>query len=214
MDAIQTGLIGGLIGGSVAALSALRMMAWPKKVVAAHDAGDREGARRMIERHAPAHKARTIPVSKLLAQRQRVLGLWFVGDLDAVRAELAAHDGSAAYQLNVVMYGELALATEPDAPAAHVAAVLAAAQRVHAESNKLQRLLRDYADLIAKVVPGLAGQPVDPAAAGALITKTQREPAFTQIVVLRALVVAAERTGTPSLQLQARLAKLTRRWAG
>jgi hypothetical protein len=208
-------MIGAGIGGAIGLGFALQMFRWQKKLVAAVDHGDLPKARALIAKHAPPVKAKgSFPNLKLLPQRTRVLGLWLVGDLDAVRAELALHTGGPAYLTNVHLFGLLALATEPGTDAQSlVAEAERVAERVDKEASALQKLLKDYAKMLVAVGAGLAGRPIDGRAIGALVNKVGGEPVLTKILVLRMLVVAAERAGTPSADFAARLGTLTRKWA-
>ena len=125
--------------------------------------------------------------------------------------------GGPAYLMNVHLMGLLALATEAAAsggdPAPIVGEIQDAAARVQKESNALQKLLKDYAAMIANVAVGLAGQPVDEAAAKKLLDKSYGETLLSRVVLLRALVLAAERAGKPASFLNQKLAQLTRRFA-
>jgi len=206
--------IGTSIGLAIGLGLTLRTFGWQKKLVAAVDRGDQAGARAILYKHAPAvRKGKSVPMAKLLQQRARVLGLWLLGDRGAVEAELALHSGGAAYVTNVELFGLLALATEPGADVAALVAKLEQGEaRVRTEASALQKLLKDYAAMLRGVGVGLVGRPVDPTTVGKLLSKTNNEPVLTRIVVLRALAVAAERIGKPSLELQHRLAQLTSRF--
>ena len=208
MGMIEGAMIGGAIGLVVVAVTALRTAQWQKKFVRALEAGDHAGAQRELARRAPAVPAqKSFPLTKLLPQRQRLIGLWLLGDRSQLESELAVHKGGAAYVANVEMFGLLALATMPDTDASALVARLdAAATRVDTESTKLQKLLRDLAKLLARVGGGLAGRAVDDTDARALLTRGASETLFTRILVIRALIVIAERGGRSTLQLQKRLA--------
>jgi hypothetical protein len=208
-------MIGAGIGAVIGTIYVLRMFGWQRKLVAKVDAGDLAGARKLLQQHAKAvAPSRSFSNMKLLPQRARVLGLWLIGDVREVAAELAMHGGGPTYLANVHMFGTLALATEPgaDVPAL-VADLEQSAARVNTEANALQKLLKDYATMLAAAGAGLAGRQVDPALARKLIGKVGNEPVLTRILVLRVLLLAAERAGAPSSQLHTQLRTLTRRWA-
>src|SRR5688572_2344933 len=115
MGLIDGAIIGGVIGAVVGGYMTYQLAAWQKKFVAAVDAGDLVGARRILEKSAKAvPKSKSFPMAKLLSQRHRVIGLWLLGDHDGVRAELSIHGGSTspAYLMNVQMFGLLAQAVE------------------------------------------------------------------------------------------------------
>jgi hypothetical protein len=208
-------MIGAGIGGAIGLAFALQMFRWQKQLVAAVDKGDLAKARALIAKHAPAVKAKgSFPNLKLLPQRTRVLGLWLVGDLDAVRAELALHTGGPAYLTNVHLFGLLALATEPGTDAQSlIAEAEQVCARVDKEAAAIQKLLKDYAKMLVAVGIGLAGRPIDGRAIGALLNKVGSEPVLTKILALRMIVVAAERAGTPSPDFAARLRVLTTKWS-
>lgn len=207
-------MIGAAIGGAIGLGYALQTFGWQKKLVAAVDAGDTDKARTLLAKHAPPIKpSKSFSNLKLLPQRGRVLALWFIGDQDAVRAELGLHSGGPAYLTNVHIFGLLALASEPGTDAQSlVAQADDAAARVDQEASALQKLLKDYARMLVTVGGGLAGRPVEGKAIGELLSKVGGEPVLTRIAVLRMIVVAAERIGAPADQFAERLAALTTKW--
>jgi len=208
-------MIGAGIGAAIGLGLTLQVFRWQKQLVAAVDRGDLAKARALIAKHAPPVKAKgSFPNLKLLPQRTRVLGLWLIGDLDAVRAELALHTGGPAYLTNVHLFGLLALATEPGTDAQSlVAEAEQVSARVDQEAAAIQKLLKDYAKMLVAVGAGLAARPVDGRAIGALLGKVGNEPILTKILAMRMIVVAAERIGAPASEHAARLRALTRKWA-
>jgi hypothetical protein len=219
MGLIDGAIIGGAIGMAVGGYMAWQMAAWQKKLVAAVDAGDFATAERLVAKHAaPTRAGKAFPMAKLLQQRHRVIGQWFLGKPDEVRHELAMHAGSggAAYLLNVHLMGLVAQATDTAAAGGDASALVReiqdTAERVGKETNALQKLLRDYATMIAKVAPGFAGERVDEADAQKLLGKSHSESLLTKILLLRALVVVAERAGKPASFLNQKLAQVTRRF--
>ena len=211
MGALEGAIIGGVIGGITAVIMMIRTSQWQKKFVKAVEAGDKAGAHRELSRRAPAVKQqKSFPLAKIIPQRSRVIGLWMLGDLNEVTAELEMHRGGPAYIANVEMFGLLALAISPGVdPAPLVERIASCAERVRTESNKLQKLLRDLADLLARISGGLVGRPVSEEDSRTLLTRTMNEPLLTKILFIRTLIVIAERQGKPALQLQKRLAALT-----
>jgi hypothetical protein len=213
MGTIEASIIGAFIGGGIVGYLAWSLARWQKQFVAAVDTGDLAAARAILAKRAPAvAPSKSFPLSKLLVQRARVIGLWLLGDLDAVRAELAKHGGSAAYVANVQMFGQLCLALESPDPSADLAALDASAARVDAESNRLQKLLRDLASLLRRVAVGLGGTSIAESDARQLMGRLNQEPLLTRILILRTFVVGAARAGTPNPRLAQSLSALTKKF--
>jgi hypothetical protein len=213
MGAIEGALIGGFVGGAVAGYVAWNLARWQKAFVAAVDAGDVATARKILAKRATGvPPSKSFPLNKLLQQRARVVGLWLLGDLDAVRAELAMHHGSAAYLANVQMWGQICLALEADDPSGDLAMLDATATRVEAESNRLQKLLRDLAQLLYRGACGLRGTPIADSDARRLMSRAHQDPLLSRILILRLLAISAERAGKPNPRLVASLAGITRRF--
>lgn len=207
----------GIFVGPIAYFSYIAVVdaTWQRKFLRLLDRGDRVRARKLLDRRAKQRKQGTTirRKRKLLLQRGRLLGLWLLGELDELRAALDRHRGGAAYIANVEMFGLLALATEPGDHTGIAVLLEDHAGKVTAESTRLLRPARELADLLARIGAGLEGRVVAETYARAGLARHHIELHLTKVLLLRVLIVGAERTGKPSNRLQAMLAGVTRRFA-
>jgi hypothetical protein len=188
---------------------------WQRRFLRLLDRGDRVRARKLLDRRAKQRKQgkKIRRKRNLLLQRARLLGLWMLGELDELRAALARHKGGAAYVANVEMFGLLALATEPGDQTGIAVLLEDLAGKVTADSIRLSKPARELADLLARIGAGLEGRGVAEIHARTALARHHIERHLTKVLLLRVLIVGAERFGKPSNRLQAMLAGLTRRFA-
>jgi hypothetical protein len=203
--AIVGGAIGGAIGGAMA-VKQLLAARWHKKFLAALDDPDRAWA--MVERGAPEQRRGKLPLSKLLVQRDRVIALALLDEAERLEAELARHEGGAAYQFNVQCFGLLGLALASDDPGSAVARLDALAGRIARDSNVAQKLLRDKSAQLARIAQTLRGAPLTDDAIVKMLHWVQRDHVLVRALVYRVLEVAAARAGRPNPMLRARVAEL------
>ena len=181
---------------------------WPYRFLDQLKRGDRRRARMQLQRFGKPLGKQHVRDANQPRVRKRMLGLWLLGDLDELRADLARHRGGPTYTTRVEMLGVLALATASDDPAPHVARLEELAATVDA-SKGMPAGTRDRANLLLRIGKGLTGEPIDEADAKRILDGQYAEEMLTRILLLRALCVAAERTGRGSLRLQKMLAALT-----
>ena len=190
-------------------------MTWEPRFMRAFERDDRARARRLLDRHAKKKKPRRLPGHRQQMQRSRYVGLWLLGELDAIRAELAeyAGKGSPSYVANVEMFGVLVLAAEDADPAPHVETLEALAAQVQRDSTRLGKGSVELATNIATVGGGLVGRPVNEADGGKFHGHSFSASRLSRILMLRVLVLVAERTGRPGLRFQRMLASMSKRFA-
>jgi hypothetical protein len=187
---------------------------WETRFVRALDAGNRQKARQLLDRNAKKKKPRSLPGYRQMMQRSRYIGLWLLGELDTIRAEIAGHagNGSPGYIANVEMFGVLALAAEAAEPAPHADQLEVLAAAVKRDSTRLAKHTIALADTIAVAGRALAGGPFAEAQAAAFL-EVSWGGRLSRILKLRVLVLVAQRSGRPGLRFQRQLAALTKRFA-
>src|SRR5262245_55527625 len=84
---------------------------WVHRFLRHLDTGDRRRAYLQLQRYGKPLRAKSDRKANQPRVLARVLGLWLLDDLDALRAELDRHTGGTAFRVNVEMFGLLALAT-------------------------------------------------------------------------------------------------------
>ena len=183
---------------------------WEDRFLREFNRDERQRARIQMDRYAKRFKRARLGNRKIPHQRGRLMALWLLGELDELRAELSAHNGSASFTANVEMNGVLALAiAAPEERPALAARLDALAGQVTQGSTRLLAGMRQRAALVAKLGASLAGAPLDEADAKRLLDGLYADPLLTRVMLLRAMIVAADVTGRSSLRLQKMLANLT-----
>jgi hypothetical protein len=188
---------------------------WETRFVRAVDAGDRRKARRLLDKNAKLKRPRGLPGYRQMMQRSRFAGMWLLGELDEIRAELAKHEGkgSPSYVANVEMFGVLALAVEATDPGPLADRLDALAARVERDATRLAKTTIALAASLAAAGRALAGGGFTEAQAATFLGFASNRSRLSRILMLRVLVLVAERTGRPGLRFQRLLASMTTRFA-
>lgn len=209
MGMVEGAVIGAVIGGIVALSTTLKNSRWQRAFSAHLREGKLDLARSLLFKHTKEVPRGAFPIRMLLPQRNRLAGLAVLGDSAALEQELGRHTGSAAYKAQVRQFNLLLLALRDTDPSARIAEIRSTADEVGKEANAMQKLLVNRAALLARVVGGLLGEPVDQADELALLKGSRDEPILVRIAYYRLLELCDERRGKPNDRYRTQLPELT-----
>ncbi len=154
---LQGAIIGGVVGFIVAFVMLKKRSGAGRRVYQALESGGAPAARAVLDPWiAPINGP--IKLSKLLDTIERVAALAIIGDLDALRAELARAEGKLSAVVQVQAMGLVALVTEAEDPAQWAAELEQVAQRVEAEGGAMLKLVKRNTRWMADVARELSGE--------------------------------------------------------
>lgn len=150
-----------------------------------------------------------IPISKIVDQCERMASLAIIGDTAALQAEVDGHSGKLTAVAQVNGLALLGLAIRSDDPAPHAQALTELSAKMDAEGGALMKLVKEKLRTYAGVAQAIAGQPVDRSIHSQGRTLAGKEMGTPKIILLQAMVRAAEGAGENAEPLRAQVRALT-----
>ncbi|MBW2733470.1 MAG: hypothetical protein JRH20_13875 [Deltaproteobacteria bacterium] len=191
MGILEGAIIGGGIGLIVSLALLLKRSAGRKKLVTSLANEGREVARERLDATHPA--LGKVPLSKILQQRERMAGLALVGDVDALREEIQAHDGplTAHAQVDAIAYLALVVRGEVEEGSQGLEALAA---RMEQEGGRGLMLVKRKVRALAELAKAVAGTPLIPAQR-LRVESVAGEGGLVQLLVWQALGLALRAEG-------------------
>lgn len=191
MGVLEGAIIGGAIGLIVSLVMLAKRSGRRKKLVAALANQGPEAARELLDAALPP--LAKIPLSKILDQRERMAGLALVGDVDALRQEIADHEGplTAHAQVDAIAYLALVVRGEVEEGSQGLEAL---AQRVEQEGGRGLMLVKRKVRALAELAKAVAGSALIPAQR-LQVESVAGEGGLVQVLVWQGLSLALRAEG-------------------
>lgn len=208
MGVLEGAIIGGAIGLIVSLVMLAKRSGRRKRLVATLANQGAAEARALLDAALPA--VEKIPLSKILDQRERMAGLALIGDVEALKQEIAAHSGplTAHAQVDAIAYLALAVRGANEEASGGLDAL---AQRVEQEGGRGLMLVKKKVRALAELAKAVAGEPLD-AAQRLTLDSVAGEGGLVQLLVWQALSMAMRIQGkiTQAEGLANKVRKVTR----
>jgi hypothetical protein len=204
---LQGAIIGAIVGSIMMLVMFLKRRKRKDVLLQTLEHEGQSAARAELDRMIPAIGA--IPINKIVDQSERMASLAIIGDTVALQAEIDGHSGKLTAVAQVNGLALLGLAIRSDDPAPHAQALTELSAKMDAEGGALMKLVKDKLRTLAGIAQAIAGQQVDRDVHSRGRTLASKEMGTPKIVLLQALVRAAERTGENPEPLRAEVRTLT-----
>lgn len=205
---LQGAIIGAIVGGIMALMMFLKRRNRKEALLSTLEEQGPTAARTKLDLMIPP--VRKIPINKIMDQCERMASLAIIGDTKALQDEIDGHDGKLTAVAQVDGLALLGLAIRSDDPAPHAKALDALAAKMEAEGGALMKLVKDKLRTFAGVAQAIAGQEVERKVHVQGRTLASKETGTPKIVMLQALALALEATGSSGDALRDEVRKLTR----